>query len=412
MTPHFYFRPGVPIVDWEDPSTVVMANPAWMRRAGAELEDAARQLPDLQAHVWVATSGTSRQAGRLRWVALSKQAMLASARAVNEHLQAAASDVWAHALPVFHVGGLGILARAHLSRARIAAAVEDRWDPVAYRNAVVASGATLSALVPSQIHDLVVAGVDSPPTLRAIVVGGARLEPVLLRRARERGWPCLPSYGLTETGSQVATAPLASLDGATCPSALPMLGHAEIRAGEDGRLSVRALSLLTCYAETGEGGPRVWDPKRDGWFETDDLGRVDGRLVEVLGRASDTVKVLGELVSLPAVEERARVWADGEGLRSGPGFDLAAVALPHDRLGHELVLAMTAVEMSGDRRARLEASLAAFSRQALLPYERIQRIAWVDAIPRTALGKVRRQLLGDLVAKTSRPPTSNPPAAA
>jgi acyl-coenzyme A synthetase/AMP-(fatty) acid ligase len=60
----------------------------------------------------------------------------------------------------------------------------------------------------------------------------------------------------------------------------------------------------------------------------------------------------------------------------------------------------------------LEASLAAFSRQALLPYERIQRIAWVDAIPRTALGKVRRQLLGDLVAKTSRPPTSNPPAAA
>ena len=179
-------------------------------------------MPRLEAHVWVATSGTSSDApGRVRWVALSKQAFLASAGAVNAHLAATASDVWAHALPLFHVGGLGILARAHLSGARVVAAVRGRWEPSAFRDAAEGAGATLAALVPSQVHDLVQARLDSPSSLRAVVVGGARLEPSLYRAARERGWPCLPSYGLTETCSQVATASLESLSARDCPASVP-----------------------------------------------------------------------------------------------------------------------------------------------------------------------------------------------
>jgi o-succinylbenzoate---CoA ligase len=394
----FYFERGRAVVDWDDATTAVLANPERMRRDPAALADVERQLPALHAHVWVATSGTGvRSAGSTHWVALSKAALLESARAVNAHLETSPFDVWAHALPVFHVGGLGILARAHLSGARVVPAIEGRWDPAGYRNAVAASGATLSALVPSQVHDLVHGGLESPPTLRAIVVGGARLEPALYLAARERGWPCLPSYGLTEACSQVATAGLESLGRREYPAAIPVLRHAEIRAGIEGRLSIRARSLLTCCAETGAGETRVWDPKRDGWLDTEDLGRVEGGLVEVFGRASESVKVLGEMVSLPAVEARAWEWAAGERLRSAAGVDLAVVALPHDRLGQALVLAIAAPALSSDRRAALESSLAAFNRAALLPFERFQRVAWVDRIPRTPLGKVQRALLQDSV---------------
>jgi o-succinylbenzoate---CoA ligase len=394
MTTGFYFRPGDRPLDWESAETLVSANPEWIRREGIVLADLERQLPRLDAHVWVATSGTSTEVpGRVRWVALSKQALIASARAVNEHLAAASSDVWAHALPVFHVGGLGILARAHLSGARVVAAVGERWDAAAFRDVVDASGATLSALVPSQVHDLVLAGLDSPSSLRAIVVGGARLEPSLYRAARERGWPCLPSYGLTETCSQVATASLQSLTEDDYPAAVPVLRHAEIRAAADQRLSIRAASLLTCYAELSDGGARAWDPRSGGWFETEDLGRVGNGLAEVVGRVSESVKVLGEMVSLPRVEAEAWRWAAREGMRALPWFDLAVVALPHARLGHELVLAIAAPALPGEGRAEIESTLQAFCRESLLPFERIRRVAWLESLPRTPLGKVQRALV-------------------
>ncbi len=395
MTNTSHFQPGVPPVDWEKREPVILANPEWVQRQAGGLAEAMRCLPALEAHVWVSTSGTSGDApGRLRWVALSKEAFFASARAVNEHLSAAASDVWAHALPVFHVGGLGVLVRARLSGSHVVATVSERWRAAEFHTVVAQSRATLTALVPSQVHDLVAAGLHSPPSLRAVVVGGARLEPALWTAARSLGWPCLPSYGLTETCSQVATAALSSLQASEYPAELPVLSHAEVRVGEDGRLSIRTASLLTCCAEFDGDDVRVWDPKRDGWFETDDTGRVSDGGVEVLGRMSEFVKVLGEKVSLQRVEDHLWRWAEREGLRGVGGFDLGVAGIPHPRLGVELVAALAiGLDASPARREALAASLDACCREGLLPFERIHRVAWVDAIPRTALGKVQRALL-------------------
>ena len=405
MRNSFYFQPGVQPVSWDDRETVVLANPQWARRQPGGLADITRRLPAVQAHVWVATSGTSRDTpGRLRWIALSKDAFLASARAVNAHVSADASDVWAHALPVFHVGGIGILARAWLSGSHVVPAVAERWSAAEFHAVVAQSGATLAALVPSQVFDLVAAGLHSPPSMRAIVVGGARLEPTLWAAARSLGWPCLPCYGLTETCSQVATAAPSSLGSHEYPAELPVLSHAEIRADQDGRLSIRGASLLTCAAEFDGDDVRASDPKRDGWLETDDTGRLSGVGVEVLGRVSEFVKVLGETVSLRRVEQQLWSWAEREDLRETRGFDLGVVGVPHGRLGVELVAALVAgSDGSQARRDALAASLDAYCRDMLLPFERIQRIAWVDAIPKTPLGKVQRALLARRVGQQPIP---------
>src|SRR5687767_7857229 len=61
------------------------------------------------------TSGTE---GTSKWVGLSRAAFLASARAVNEHLESTAADRWLITLPLHHVGGFSILARCRESGAK------------------------------------------------------------------------------------------------------------------------------------------------------------------------------------------------------------------------------------------------------------------------------------------------------
>ncbi len=362
------------MIAWDD-STDVLLNPRLPPDDATRARELIARAGPLTGHVWLATSGST---GRIKPVALSKGALLASARAVNAHLASDASDVWLNVLPTFHTGGLGIHARAHLSGARVETL--DAWDARAYAMRAAAEGATLGALVPTQVHDLVTARIRAPRPMRAIVIGGAALSDALYRAARDLGWPLLPSYGCTECASQAATATLASLEATAYPP-IVRLPHIEIRVANDGRLELKGPSLFTGYA-TDEG---LLDPKRDGWWTTEDLGRVDGEQVTVLGRSGEVVKVGGELVSVPRLQEVLEAVALARGVVGGS----AVVAMPDDRLGWAMHLAVDG--MPSDDAARL---LEAFNRR-VLPFERARVLHRLGAIPRSPLGKV---LWGELRA--------------
>ena len=361
------------MIPWEDPSTETLLNPRLPRDDLDRVRRLVARAGPLAGHVWLATSGVS---ARLKPVALAKRALLASAAAVNDHLRATARDVWLNPLPAFHVGGLGIHARAHRSGARVVTL--DAWAPETYRAAAAAAGATLSALVPTQVFDLVRAGLPAPAALRAVVVGGGPLAPALYRRARALGWPLLPSYGATECGSQAATADLASLDRDAVPE-LQILPHLALRAGADGRIEIRGASLLTGYA-TDQG---LDDPKRDGWWRTDDLGLVRGGTVAVSGRAGEVVKVLGESVALGPLQLALEIAM----LDLGFAGEAALYALPDERAGWRLGLAYAGADPT------TAAALGAAFNERVAPYERVMDVVEVARIPRSALGKV---IIGEL----------------
>jgi O-succinylbenzoic acid--CoA ligase len=345
------------MIDWNDERSHLLLNPRLAADERERLETLHDSVPSLPAHIWLATSGTT---GSARLVALSKAAMLASARAVNEHLGAQRSDVWYCVLPQFHVGGLSIDARAFLSGSRV---LHGQWDPLAFAR----GGFTLASLVPAQVVDLVEGQHRAPDGVRAVVVGGGRLAVDLLERAGELGWPLLPSYGLTEAASQVATA------GRPGETRLRLLPHLEVEA-RGGLLWLRGGSLLTGYGQFDERGRAVLvDPKADGWFNSGDRGEVSGGVLTVEGRGADYIKVGGESVDL------VRLDAVLDSIRGGA--DVAIVGMADVRLGHVVELAATTentrdiVRMFNDRVA---------------PFERIRGVRRVAAIPRTALGKVRR----------------------
>jgi len=322
----------------------------------------AAEFPDLEEHVWLGTSGTS---GNLKMVALARTALEASARAVNNHLGVTSGDVWLNPLPFFHVGGLGMRLRAELAGARHEA-MRGGWRPEDYVQAAEQTGATLSALVPAQVHDLVAARCRAPLSLRAVVVGGGALTDALRLRALALGWPVLPSYGLTEAGSQVATARRDQVE----VEWLPVLEHLEVRTGRAGVLELRGPSLFTGWLISGDGPVRWEDPKRDGWYATSDRVEVRGRELRVLGRLDDLVKIRGELVDVAALERSLQA-------RVASGLVLVR-SVPDERNGVALHVVAESVVAAEEARTARDDVFPAFARPETI---------CTRVIVRNALGK-------------------------
>lgn len=357
-------------IQWNNEQTYVLINPRMQGRITYE-----QKLLEigLKAHIWLATSGSTTT----KWVALSKEAVLNSAKSVNQHIGSDHTDIWVHALPDFHIGGLAVWARGFVSGASVVDFKLEcpKWNPRKFCECVSSTEATLSALVPTQVYDLVNQNLEAPSTLKAILVGGGRLEKHLYSKAINLGWKCLPTYGLSETGSQVATAlPEGSPD-------LILLPHVTANVDEEGIISISGNSLLSYYAEIGDD-VTLTDPKQDGWFRTDDVGELKGNVLRVHGRKRDFVKISGEGVSLTILNGILEMLK----LEFDLPDDIALIAMPDERLGHAIHLATTHESL------RLLTLIEEFQ-ERVLPFERIRQIHVVDHIPRTAMDKVKREEL-------------------
>ncbi|MGJ8676019.1 MAG: AMP-binding protein [Akkermansiaceae bacterium] len=334
--------------------------------------------PRLAAHLLFATSGST---GGSKWVALSRAAILASAKAVNQHIGATQHDVWLLALPVFHVGGMGVLARCYETDSSLIH-LEEKWSASAYHTLATDKEATLSSLVPTQLVDIVKAGLNSPKKMRGLFIGGGRLDDATYQKASALGWPIIETYGMTETASQIAT----TQPGSKMLKTLPNL---ELKLSHDGKLMVKGTSLMTGYVYRAFG---KWTfQAQENWFTTNDLVRLDSRALYIIGRADRCIKVLGELVNLAHIEEKLQQLAS-ELNTSLPPFCIAA---PRDeRAGHQLHLIH---ENTNDRALDEVIKILEHYHRQCLPFQRISSIHQIDEIPRSPLGKVRYSQLSELL---------------
>ena len=348
---------------WERGGSFLLLNPrmpkVWRDRVlGARFPSGGKD------RVWLATSGTS---GAMKLVALSRSALEASARAVNEILQARRGDVWVNPLPQFHVGGMGIAVRAELAGNRWVPT--GPWSAEGFVRAAEDAGATLASLVPTQVHDLVAAGRRAPRRLRAVVVGGGALTEELWLVARELGWPLRRSYGLTEAGSQVATEQAAG-DG---EGWLTLLPHMEAKL-DGGVLCLRGPSLLDGWLVFPKEGEVIWeDPKVDGWLRTGDRAELGEGKVRILGRVDDLVKIRGELVDVAALERE---------LQSRVGNGVMICVQRDDRAGVGLRVVAESPELAAVASEKIS--------EIFPPYARPLSVE-VEAVERTALGKIVRR---------------------
>jgi O-succinylbenzoic acid--CoA ligase len=330
-----------------------------------------------ETHSIVFTSGTT---GKPKGAMLTHGAHRASAEASAQRLGTTGADRWLVCMPLFHVGGLSIVLRSALTG--FAIVLEERFDEARVNRAIHQRGVTTISVVPTMLDRLLesAAGRPYPASLRCALVGGAPLKPALHARARGAGIPLAPTYGLTETGSQVATAEPSAV--ALAPGVGRPLDGVEVRTARPdpsgvGEVLVKGPIVMRGYFENEAATRAVM---AGGWLSTADLGRLDrdGRLA-ILGRRSDLIITGGENV-LPEEVEGV--------ISSHPGVsDVAVFGMPDQRWGERVTAAVVASGEIDD------AALRAWCRERLAGYKvpaRFVRVAW---LPRNASGKLlRRQL--------------------
>lgn len=308
--------------------------------------------------ICVTTSGSE---GPPKLVPLTYPQIAASVRSSRARLGTGRDDRWLLCLPLSHVGGLSIIWRTlEAGGSMIAVAFEDASD------AINSHAPSIASLVPTMVTRLLPSSAEGLAAMRFVLVGGARLGQPLIEAAEGLHINLVPTYGLTEAGSQVTTAPIASDRRVPDSVGLPLDGMT-VGVNGEGVVTVDGPSVFSGY---------VGEDVRRGPFVTNDLGRFDsaGRLF-VSGRRDEVIISGGENVHLGSVRETI-VGIDGV-------TDACVVGLDSGIWG-TVVAAMIVTSL--DASALDEAVLEATAR-----HERPRMVVVTGSIPMLPNGKPDRE---------------------
>ncbi|MDD5249774.1 MAG: AMP-binding protein [Rhodocyclaceae bacterium] len=361
---------GVQLVVGEGnwPGCVTLPAPEILAAPAAASLPSRHRLHDIA--LLIATSGSS---GRPKAVMLSAGNLRAAALASAACTPLRPGDRWLACLPLFHIGGYSILHRCALAGAE--AVLHEGFDAERLWRTLADERITHLSVVPTMLARLLdLAPAPPPATLRHVLVGGAALSPALAERAAEHGWPIQPTYGMSETASQIATLPALPRPWPPGLVGRPLPGI-EAALAADGRLRVRGPMVMAGYAN-----PRLapGDGLEDGWFTTNDLAeiRADGQL-QILGRADDIIVSGGKKFHPATVENR---------LAGCPGLGSAGVVGRPDPLWGEIVTVVFSGEVAAD-------ALLDWCRQHIAGASRPRAAIRVAALPTLTNGKPDRAAL-------------------
>jgi fatty-acyl-CoA synthase len=335
----------------------------------------------------VYTSGTT---GRPKGAMLTHAALQANA-VMSHHMHAMTSaDHVLTVLPFFHVGGLNIQTTpALLCGASIT--VHARFSPDATLDALARERPTLTVLVPATIQAVIAhpgfASADLS-CLRAIATGSQIVPQPLVDALEARGVPVLQVYGATETcpvavytrlGGDRFRAGSTGLPGLLCEARVVDDAGEEVPAGAAGEVEVRGPNVLREYWGNATA---TAEALHDGWYRTGDIGTRDADGYFIIHDRKKNVIVSGGENIYPAEIERV--------LGTHPAVAEAAVIGRPDPRWQEVPVAYVLLR---DGLVVEEAALREFLLGELARFKVPREFVFVDALPRTALGKVQHFLL-------------------
>lgn len=337
---------------------------------------------------------TSGSTGKPKGVVLTQDAIDCNAdNSVDMHAMTADDRVLT-VLPMFHVGGLNIQTTPAL-RCGCTLVLHPRFEPEAALEAIERERITLVLTVPAVV-DMMIASPRWARTdlssLRMMSIGSSIVPLRIIEAVHARGVPMTQVYGSTETcpiaaylKRDEAQRKVGSTGRAARHSQLRIVGNdgADLPAGQAGEILVKGRNLLAGYWHNPEATAAVM---LDGWYRSGDMGWLDDEgFLTVVGRKKEMIISGGENI-YPAELENVLIQCDDV-------LEAAVVGRSDARWGEIAV----AVIVPKPGRQPAAADILRLFDGRLARYKHPKDVVFVEALPKTALGKIRKEELRQLV---------------
>ncbi len=328
---------------------------------------------------------------------LAKGVMLTHRNLVSNVLQTIAGgdlaedEVFIAVLPFFHIYGMQVLMNAGLA-AGATVVTMPRFDLEQFLQLHQTYGVTRSFVAPPIVvalakHPL----VDQYDTssVRQIFSGAAPLSAELAIEAGERlGCEVVQGYGMTETSPVTHLTPPGQFKpgsvGVTASNTETRIVDPEsgedLGVDADGEVWIKGPQVMKGYLNNPEATAATVDS--EGWIHTGDIGHVDadGHLF-VVDRLKELIKYKG--FQVPPAELEAL-------LLTHPAVADAAVVGRADEEAGEVPIGFVVLKAGADAS---DDDIKAFVAEHVAHYKRLAEVTFLDAIPKSASGKILRRML-------------------
>ncbi len=419
---HAKIRPGVKFVLINDGP----AAPASTIEFAGEYESmldaatAAYAFPALDEDTRATTFYTTGTTGLPKGVYYSHRQLVlhtmnvALALAHAPHASFGVRDIYMPITPMFHVHAWGLPYVATLLGVK--QVYPGRYVPDVLLGLIAREGVTFSHCVPTILQMMLASPALRDGGLRGwkVVIGGSALPLALARAAVEKGVDVIGGYGMSETCPILTLAHLTpALLAADVEQSLPVrckagrpIPFVELRIVDanmndvahdgtsQGEVVVRSPWLTQGYLDEPERSEELW---RGGWLHTGDVGVIDADgYLKIVDRIKDVVKTGGEWVSSLDIEDLI--------LRVPGVAEAAVIGVPDDKWG-ERPVAFVVARAGHDEELREDAirdHIAAFAGQGTISkYAVPDRVYFVDAIPKTSVGKLDKKVIRAKLAESA-----------
>jgi 4-coumarate--CoA ligase len=373
-------------------------------RPGGDLPDGVRPFADLlgtplaeQVPVAgddvVALPYSSGTTGSSKGVMLTHRNLVANIAQLLGPAQLREDEKIIAVLPFFHIYGMQVLMNTGL-RAGATIITMPRFDLEQFLRAHQDYGITRSFVAPPIVlalakHPLV--DEFDLSALELVFSGAAPLSADLALEAGKRlNCEVVQGYGMTELSPVSQLTPPGYFKpgsvGVNAPNTELRIVHPasgeDLGVGEDGELWIRGPQVMKGYHNNPEATAVTLD--EDGWLHTGDIGHVDAEgHVYVVDRLKELIKYKGFQVAPAELESL---------LLTHPAVaDAAVVGLPDEEAG-EIPVAYVVLKPEV---AATPEELRAHVAEHVASYKEPRRVHVVDAIPKSASGKILRRVLRD-----------------
>ena len=238
---------------------------------------------------------TSGSSGLPKAVSISRKNIESSCNISQKNLNVEKSDKWLLCMPPYHAGGLSIIYRSLILGNKFH--IEDDFNSEKVIDLIMSEKINIVSLVPTMLSKIVYQmkyrNLIAPKSFKFVLSGGAKTPEELILSSNNIGLKTLPTYGMTETSSQIATAspndefrPLNSVGKPLLRDSVKIAKNSEIQV-------------------SGEMVANYYDEKvSKKWLQTGDYGYIDkDNYLFVKGRIDELIISGGENINPLEVEE-------------------------------------------------------------------------------------------------------------